>query len=120
MPTEGEVMKNRSTLLRRTVVVGLLAASSLVFQGVGTAHAGLPTGCNAGLMDALTGSAYCQGGTGQFRVHLICDRIWPLSDAHVRGPWQRAGGSANSMATCPYFQTTNVRDVSYDLFGSIG
>jgi hypothetical protein len=104
---------NLATAIRRLALAALLVAGLLTMSGAGAAHA-LPTGCSGGMISALTGSVYCQGGTGEFRVRLICHRIWPLGDKHVVGAWRPAGGVATSQATCPLFQTRSV-DLTWDL-----
>jgi hypothetical protein len=102
-----------ATAIRRLTLVALLVAGLLITAGAGAARA-LPTGCSGGMISALTGSAYCQGGTGEFRVRLICHRVWPLGDRHVVGAWRPAGGVATSQATCPLFQTRSVT-LTWDL-----
>jgi hypothetical protein len=107
-------MKNGlSRMAGRTAVLAAVALSAATLTSARPAYAA-PTGCNAAMLSALTVSAYCQGGTGQFRAKAFCD-IPQAPDKVVYGTWRPAGGPAPSQVSCPW-RTRSVVP-SLDAFG---
>ena len=76
-----------------------------------------PSGCNAVTDGPQGGEANCTGGTGQFRVYVVCEG-WVQTFRNY-GPWRIPGQGLTSRAACDGIFSSR-QSVGYNTIGPIG
>ncbi|MBM2614282.1 hypothetical protein JIG36_01770 [Actinoplanes sp. LDG1-06] len=86
------MIRKTTRLVTAAVAAGILSSMMLVSPA-----AAFPSGCDVELAGHTDGySAYCSGGTGQFRVRIDCDKPnWP--DYTRWSPWTTPGTTTSAV-----------------------